>query len=292
MTMLVKGGFIHTLTDKGSFKGDILVRCGKIEAVESHIDLPEEGNACVLDANGLTILPGLIDAHIRAGAEGVEGILQGADAFGVTAALLWPDEEGPCRLLTPDGITDSAVHALSLLRNTDAQLHDRFLALAGNGLRPACEIHSAEECRRVLQTVHSTRVKAILVYLMDCEELLEAVSLSGCPALLGVIRYSRMSPWTTACRLDALGVPVSLTSSSPSSKLRHLPLCAALCVREGMDRERALRAVTAAPGALLGLSEAGRIAPGCRADFVLYDGDPMLLATSHVMTVAGGKIRH
>lgn len=291
MTMLIRGGLLHTMAGQGSFVGDVLIQGDRIERIAPHIDPPDEASLCLLDAHGLTIMPGLIDACIRDGPETDDAILRSPQAAGVTIGLLWPEEEGLCRILTSDGVRPSNIHVLQPEAYTDAQLHEHFLFLANDGLHPACEITSARMCRRVLQTVHSTRVKAIFCLNCDCAELLEAIALSGCPVVIGVSRTRSVSPWTMATRLDALGAPVSLTCCYPAAKLCHLPLCAALCVRDGMDKERSLQAVTAAPAALLGLPDAGCIAPGFRADLAIYDGDPLLLATSHVMTISGGKIR-
>lgn len=288
--MLIRGGLIHTMTTQGSFIGDILVRQGRIAQVDVHIDLPEE--EYMLNAQGMTILPGLIDMQICDMADVKCDILRSEQAAGVTMGLMWPEREGSCFLLTQEATEKSKICVIQPERYTDAQLHERFLALANDGMRIACCIRDTKQCRRVLQVVHATGVKAILAHLSGCEEMLEPVAISGCEAIIGVGSSRIGSPWQMADRLDRLGVTVAVTCSHPASKLRYLPLCAALCVREGMDRERALRTVTTAPAAILRLSDAGCIAPGSRADLAIYDGDPLLLATSHVMTIAGGKIRH
>lgn len=288
--MLIRGGTLHTMTAHGTLTGDILVQDGKISAVGKCIAAPAD--CCVLDAKGLTILPGMIDAQIQAGAETDSGLLQSAQAQGVTAGMIWPENEGACQVITAECMKSNDICVVNPARYTDAQLHDKFLEHAETGLRIACKITDVQTCRRVLQTVHSTRVKAILANLTGCEDMLEAVAMSGCPAIIGVTGGRAGSPWAVAAKLDALGVAVSLTCSYPHAKLRHLPLCAALCVREGLDRQRAMKMITTAPATLLGFPGAGCIEAGVRADFVIYDGDPMLLATSHVMTITGGKIRH
>lgn len=289
--MLIRGGLIHTM-EQAPFVGDILVRGDRIAAVSPHIDPPEDGGVCILEARGLTVLPGLIDVHIHDGPE-VDGyILQSEQASGVTAGLLWPEGEGACKILRSGEAQPAPIYTIHPEGYTDAQLHARILSLAEGGMRVACEIHSAKECRRILQVVHSSRVKVILAHLHGCEDLLEAIALSGCAAIIGVSGSSAGKPWAMAGRLVELGTSVALTCGYPNAKLRYLPLCAALCVRDGMDWERALHTVTTAPAAILRLPDAGRIAEGCRADFAIYDGDPLLLATSHVMTIAGGKMRH
>lgn len=288
--MLIKGGTILTMTGLGFFVGDILVKDGRIAEIGTQISASEE--ECTIDAKGLSILPGMIDAQIHDGPEVDDELLRTPLASGVTMGLLWPENEGTCRMITSNKSIESSVFSLQPENYTDAQLHDRVISLAEEGRRIACEVRSARECRRILQVIHSTRVKAILAHLSGCEEMLEAVALSGCPVIIGVSDRRTSSPWTIASRLDALGVQLAVTCSYPHAKLCHLPLCAGLCVRDGMDRERALHTVTTAPAAILGHSDAGCIAVGSRADFAIYDGDPLLLATSHVMTIAGGKIRH
>ena len=292
MTMLIKAGMLHTMTEQGSFTGDILVKDGRIAALAPELQLPEEASACVMDAKGLTVLPGLIDPHIHDSPETELDVLQSSHASGVTRGIFWPEDAGCCRLLTPQSIAESDVAAVHTEELSDKRLLEVFLSLSEDGKRIACEIHSAQECRRVLTAVHSTRVQAILVHLTGCEELVEAIALSGCPVVVGVNHGRTSSPWTMACRLAGLGVQLALTCNHPEAKLRHLPLCAALCVREGMDRARAMQMITTASAAIAGSLEVGQIAVGAPADLAIYDGDPLLLATSHVVTIAGGRIRH
>ena len=63
--LLVKNGTIHPMTDVGHFTGDILVADGKIKMLSAHID--GEGDLKTIDARGLNIYPGFIDAHSHIG---------------------------------------------------------------------------------------------------------------------------------------------------------------------------------------------------------------------------------
>lgn len=290
--MLIKGGMIHTMTGQGSYVGDILIRGDRIESAGPALDLSPEEAGCILDARGMTILPGMIDAHIHDGPETDDGLLRSECAAGVTCGLIWPEQEGACTLLTSSGRQSSRIYAICPDMYSDAALHERCVRLANEGYRVCCEIHSPEVCRRILAVVHSKGVKITLAHLSGCEELLEAVAIAGCSVITGVSDKRINCPWELACRLERLGVPFALTCSYPNAKLRYLRLCGALCVRVGMERGKAMHAVTTAPAGLLGLSDAGVIRPGSRADLAIFDGDPLLLSTSHVMTLSGGKICH
>ncbi|MEG1595091.1 MAG: amidohydrolase family protein [Lachnospiraceae bacterium] len=62
--IIIKGGTLHTMTDKGNFIGDVLILDGKIAGVEKEIN---DSEAKIIDAKGLHVLPGLIDAHSHLG---------------------------------------------------------------------------------------------------------------------------------------------------------------------------------------------------------------------------------
>ena len=96
-----------------------------------------------------------------------------------------------------------------------------------------------------------------------------------------------------AAALDAVGVPVTICSGFEGyvPKTRVLRHEAAMAVAAGMDKNRALRAVTIDAAKLLGIEkEYGSIEAGKVADLVLYDGDPFEHATHVTRTVMRGKV--
>ncbi|XCP85977.1 amidohydrolase family protein [Roseburia hominis] len=62
---LIKGGILYTMEDeKEAFQGDVLIENGKIFAAGEHL----EAEDCeIIDASGLYVMPGLIDAHSHIG---------------------------------------------------------------------------------------------------------------------------------------------------------------------------------------------------------------------------------
>lgn len=81
--------------------------------------------------------------------------------------------------------------------------------------------------------------------------------------------------------LDRAGVAVAITTDHPVVPLRYLLLCAALAVKNGMDRMSALRSVTITPAEILGISgRCGSLESGKDADMVLFDGDPLDIMTN------------
>lgn len=65
--LLIKNGLIHDAVHETPYVADIAVENGKIAQIGK--DLPAEG-AAVVDAAGLSVYPGFIDAHCHAGVKG------------------------------------------------------------------------------------------------------------------------------------------------------------------------------------------------------------------------------
>ncbi len=91
-------------------------------------------------------------------------------------------------------------------------------------------------------------------------------------------------------RLHAAGVTVLAGTDAGNAGTAHgvsMHGELALLVRAGLTPAQALRAATAAPAKVFGLSDRGRIAPGLRADLILVDGDPTrdITATRAIATV-------
>lgn len=71
---VVKNATIMTEGSKGTIKGSILVRDGKIAQVGDNIAVPE--GATVIDASGQWVIPGIVDCHSHIAADG--GINEGS----------------------------------------------------------------------------------------------------------------------------------------------------------------------------------------------------------------------
>lgn len=73
--ILIKNGLLHTMSEQGTFKGDILLADGKIKEIGTSLTV--QGDVEVIDAEGQMVFPGFIDAHTHLGlwedAMGFEG---------------------------------------------------------------------------------------------------------------------------------------------------------------------------------------------------------------------------
>ncbi|MDK2902714.1 MAG: hypothetical protein PWQ93_633, partial [Clostridiales bacterium] len=66
-SILIKNGKILTMAGQDYDDGDLLIEDGKIKAVGYNIDAAESVDIDIIDASGLYVLPGFIDAHCHVG---------------------------------------------------------------------------------------------------------------------------------------------------------------------------------------------------------------------------------
>ena len=94
-----------------------------------------------------------------------------------------------------------------------------------------------------------------------------------------------------AAELSRRGLTLSLTSDYPATRMQHLPLCAGLCMRSGMSHLAAMQSMTINAARLMRVDNAcGSLETGKRANLVLFDGDPLMLASAMIMIISNGKI--
>ena len=85
-------------------------------------------------------------------------------------------------------------------------------------------------------------------------------------------------------------VPCSICTDHPETPLKYLTVCAAMAVKSGMDREKALKAITITPARIAGLDHlVGSLAAGKYADLIVTDGDPLSIETNILSVYVMGR---
>ena len=97
----------------------------------------------------------------------------------------------------------------------------------------------------------------------------------------------------TACALEKAGIEVALTTDHPVAPLDLLPVSAALCVRDGLSMEGALRGVTINAAKVGGVDDrVGSIKVGKDADIVVFTGHPFeFLSKTRAVFVSGKRVK-
>lgn len=94
-----------------------------------------------------------------------------------------------------------------------------------------------------------------------------------------------------AGRLAQLGIEFCMITDHPVIPIEHLRVCAALAVREGLDEQTALAALTSIPARMMRVGhELGSLEAGKRADLAIFDGHPFDYRSRVQLTMVDGLI--
>ncbi|MCC9069802.1 amidohydrolase [Arthrobacter cryoconiti] len=118
----------------------------------------------------------------------------------------------------------------------------------------------------------------------------------GTPVLIGPLFTAKSKPelrgrsLANPGKLAAAGVEISIITDHPVVPINFLVHQATFAVKEGLDRETALRSITINPAKVLGLADRiGSLAVGKDADLVLWSGDPLDVMQRAMKVFIGGK---
>jgi NAD(P)-dependent dehydrogenase (short-subunit alcohol dehydrogenase family) len=91
--------------------------------------------------------------------------------------------------------------------------------------------------------------------------------------------------------ISRAGIKTAIMTDHPVTPVQYLPLCAAVAVKEGMDEEEALRAITINAAEITGIADCvGSLEIGKDADIIIMDGYPLELKSKVLCTIINGQV--
>ena len=156
--------------------------------------------------------------------------------------------------------------------------------------------HRADDILTVLRLREEFGFRVVLHHVSEAWKVPGELARAGVPCSVivldspgGKIEAMDMSLATGAV-LEAAGVPCALHTDDPVTDSRLFLRSAALAVRAGMSREKALEALTLAGARMLDLGDrVGSLEPGKDADLVILSGDPLAVRTKVLQTWVEGR---
>lgn len=156
--------------------------------------------------------------------------------------------------------------------------------------------HRADDIFTAVRIAKEFQLDYVVVHGTEAHLIAGGLVETGTRVLSGPFLCDRSKPElrnqtpSTPGILSGAGVPTAIITDHPVIPIQYLPVCAGLAVREGMDYEEALRAITINPAKICGLDHRlGSLEVGKDADLVLFDQDPLTIAAKPKMVIAGGK---
>jgi imidazolonepropionase-like amidohydrolase len=158
--------------------------------------------------------------------------------------------------------------------------------------------HRHDDILTVLRVAKEFGLKVVLQHVSEGWKVADEIARAGAPCSIivldspgGKLEAVDVS-FKTGAALEKAGALVGFHTDDYITDSRLFLRSAALAVRAGMSREKALYALTMAGAMMLGLQDrVGSLEPGKDADFILLSGDPLSVYTQVLEThVEGAKV--
>ena len=156
--------------------------------------------------------------------------------------------------------------------------------------------HRADDIGTALRLADEFGYDLVLDHGTEAHLLADVLAERGVPVLIGPLFTTRSKvelrrrSLENPGKLAAAGVEISIITDHPVVPINFLIYQAALAMKEGLDRETALRSVTINPARVLGLGDRiGSLEPGKDADVVLWSGDPLDVMQRALTVWIGGR---
>jgi len=217
------------------------------------------------------------------------------------------------RLGTAAVIRGAFVDAANYLQRLDAEQRkpeaergcvDRDLKLEALGRVLRREIPWRQHCHRADDIATAIRIAdefgydLVIDHGTEAHLLADIIAARGIPVIIGPLLTSRSKvelrnrSLANPGRLARAGVTIAITTDHPVVPINFLAYQAALAVKDGLDRDTALRALTINPARIAGIDDRlGSIEVGKDADLVIWSGDPLdVLSRAERALINGAEI--
>ena len=142
--------------------------------------------------------------------------------------------------------------------------------------------HRADDIATALRIAEEFGYDLVIDHGTEAHLLADIIAARNIPVIIGPLFTSRSKvelrnrSLANPGRLDQAGVTIAITTDHPVVPINFLVHQASLAVKEGLDRETALRALTINPARIIGVDDRlGSIEPGKDADLAIWSGDPL-----------------
>ncbi|MFI6816486.1 amidohydrolase [Nonomuraea sp. NPDC050328] len=197
-------------------------------------------------------------------------------------------------------IRDAFRRAQDYKADTDRKERDATLEILVkvlDGELPWCQhAHRADDIATALRLADEFGYKVIINHGTEGHLLADELAARNIPVIIGPLFTSRskVELRNRSLRnpgiLARAGVELAITTDHPVVPIHFLVHQATLAVKEGLDRETALKALTVNPARIMGLDDrVGALKPGLDGDVVIWSGDPLDVFSRAMRVFVNGR---
>lgn len=185
-------------------------------------------------------------------------------------------------------------------KNEDRKLqYEAYRAVFDKKIPIKAHVHRADDILTAIRIAKEFDLDMTLDHCSEGHLIVDEIKNAGFPAIVGPDLASRNKievqnmAFKTAGVLSKAGVLTAITTDHPVSIIQTLPLCAALAVKEGMEMEEALKAITINAAKICRVDDRiGSLEPGKQADIVIFDRHPFDIFAKTMCVLIKGKLVH
>lgn len=156
--------------------------------------------------------------------------------------------------------------------------------------------HRADDIFTAMRIAQEFDLNYLVIHATQGHKIAKELKNKNVGVLCGPILCDRSKPEMSELTpesvgvLDKAGVECAIITDHPVIPIQYLPLCAALAVRDGLDYNRALEAITINAAKLCGIDDrVGSIEVGKDADIVIFDVDPLAVYSKPKAVIIDGQ---
>lgn len=157
--------------------------------------------------------------------------------------------------------------------------------------------HRADDIMTALRIAKEFGVDIVIEHCTEGHKIAEELAEYGCPAVVGPLLTNRAKvelkdkSFKTPGILAKAGVKIAIMTDHPVVPLEELPLCVGLAVRDGLDPEEGLKAITVNAAEILGVSDrVGSLEVGKDGDLVIWSEHPFHTMARPEIVLIDGKV--
>lgn len=157
--------------------------------------------------------------------------------------------------------------------------------------------HRADDIFTAIRLANEFNIKYVIIHGTEGHLIANYLKDENCPVLSGPFLCDRSKPELSNLTpkspgiLSNSGVKTAIVTDHPVIPIQYLPLCAGLAVKEGMDMNNALKAITINAAEICGIDDrVGSIEVNKDADLVVFNDNPIDLMSSPEMVLCMGNV--
>ncbi|MFI6482854.1 amidohydrolase [Nonomuraea sp. NPDC050663] len=197
-------------------------------------------------------------------------------------------------------IRDALRKAQDYKADTDRKERDgtmEILVKVLDGELPWCQhAHRADDIATAIRLADEFGYKLILNHGTEGHLLADILAERDIPVIIGPLftTRSKVELRQRSLRnpgiLARAGVRIAITTDHPVVPINFLVHQVTLAVKEGLDRDEALRSITVNPARIMGLDDrVGSLTPGLDGDVVIWSGDPLDIFSRALRVYVNGR---